>query len=398
MRLFSRSCLLCIAGWTLSCVPPTGGGANAPAPAPPMPRPMPPPVLERPPQVLDRSIELAIRSAFDRNDRVYWPNLDLEFIGEAKDDDRVVLQYLQNGRPLGRALDCPVEPGRRPFGSEARRDPPSGKVACHPGGSEAVRIPGPGTYEAELTYKMVAEGTEAKWRRIAFEVSEYYDGPGRRELMINRDRDLYQGWLTFTDPKRMGYEECSGIATMDMTVLVSPRRKRQDPAPDVVVGRCFVNGKQFGADQTNASSRGGFSVSDSNSQDVFEYRPIRILTDFFYVPPDLVGCLKNKTFMSRARVESFMATYPGQWECKITIDGKLARTVRFSVDGNGQVPLHPEQTGPGALASADPLTRFVDVELAVGYDREAARARLGGTAFFGRPWKSPQLAGPPPRP
>lgn len=394
-RRVSASSLLCISGWALlSCAPPTGGGASEPHP----PAPAPPPKLERPPQILDRSIDLAIRSAFDGNDRVSWPNLDLEIIGEAKDDDRVVLQYLQDGKPLGSALDCPVEPGRAPFGSEPRRDPPSGKVACHPGGSAAVRLPGPGTYEAELTYKMTAEGTEAKWRRITFEVNEYYDGPGRRELMINRDRDLYQGWLTFTDPKRMGYDECSGIATMDMTVLVSRGRKRQDPEPQIVVGRCYVNGKQIGSDQTNVSNPGGFSVSDSNSREVFEYRPIRILTEFFYVPPDLVSCLKNKAFMSRAKVESFMATYPGQWVCKITIDGKLARTVRFSVDGDGQVPLHPEQTGPGALVSADPLTRFADVELAGGYDREAARGRLGGTAFFGRPWKSPRLAGPPPGP
>jgi hypothetical protein len=394
MRLLSRSCLLCISGWMLSCVPPTGGTT---ASEPKAPAAAPPPKLERPPQILDRSIELAIRSELDRNDRVYWPNLDLAFIGEAKDDDRVVLQYLQDGKPLGHALDCPVEPGRQPFGAEAQREPPSGRVACHPTGSEAVRIPGPGTYEAELTYRMVAEGTEAKWRRITFEVTEYYSGPGRRELMINQDRDLYPGWLTFTDPKRMGYDECSGIATMDMTVLVSPRRKQQDPAPQVVVGRCFVNGKQIGSDQTNVSNRGGFNVSDSNSGEVLEYRPIRILTEFFYVPPDLVSCLKNKTFMSRAKVESFMATYPGQWECKITIDGKLARTVRFLVDANGQVPPHPEQTGPGALVSGDPLTRFADVELAVEYDREAARARLGGTAFFGRPWKSPRLASPPPK-
>lgn len=384
-------CLICSSGWLqMSCLMVTGQSTRAHDAAPEaQQKPVKVPHEPRPPQIADDSIDVSIRSQSSRQDRVYVPILELAFVGDSKTDDRVLLQYSLAGKPIGSVLDCAVEPARAVFGT-TRRERWKGKIACY-AKPEQVSLPGPGVYDLDLTYKLTAEGTEVKWRHITFEAADYYDGPGDRKLRVDLDRDLYRGWITFTDPKRYSYDECSGIPTLDMHVLVSPVRTRREPEPKVVVGRCYVNGKQVGEDLTTAPPPSGYSVGDTNSEEVFEYLVVRIATNFSYLAPDQLKCLKKPGFAAGPRRDHFLVTHPGQWDCKITIDGKLARVVHFAVDANGQIPLHAEQTGEGALVFADPATRFVDVEIVGDFDREAARRRLGGTAFFGRPWKTPRL-------
>jgi hypothetical protein len=337
------------------------------------------------PQIIDRSIDLSFTSEYDSHGNLLsLPELQLWFLGDIKRDDRVLLQYASEGHPIGDVIDCAVKPSESYFATEERPSRPTGKLEC--GATPArVSLPGPGAYDIELIYRMTAEGTEVKWRHIAFEAEAVYY-LNRRYLDVNRDRDLYGGWITQIG--RRGLDtHCQGISTLDLSVLVSPARPTKQSAGPVVVGRCYVGGRQIGGDQTNIAYDRNHSITNERSKEVVQYDSVRILTGFVHVPPHELKCLTK----ANENFDNYIAKHPGPWECKITIDGQLARVVHFTVDANGQIPLHPEQIGDGALVWADHNTRFVDVEVVGDFDRELARRRIGGSAFFGRPWKTPRL-------
>lgn len=86
--------------------------------------------------------------------------------------------------------------------------------------------------------------------------------------------------------------------------------------------------------------------------------------------------------------------HPGKWSCELRQAGKVLRELRFTVNTDGTVALHPEQQGDKALWMR-PGKYFIETYFpTTEKDFVFAPDAIKKGGFFGRPWKDPaSLAG-----
>jgi hypothetical protein len=323
------------------------------------------------PEIFDSSIQVTIRGGHGENRTpVFAPQLRFSIEGKAKEDDGVFLQYSQAGKPLGKQLQCEVD---------LLPESDFGMVACG-AKPEDVRFPGPGTYRGELTYRIAPDATDVKWRELVIEVNDYWEDRNTRGLYVNQDRRLAEGWVSFP-----GGKDYPHYPTMKLHWFMAPKENKAGKA----TVRCSVNGKPI--DDVFPSiletGPGSWSGKDERSGKFIGYAEYWVHTPFIAEPVNWPEYGKKSDRYKPTPM--WVKSNPGDWECKVSLDGEPVRVFRFKIDNKGDVVKHPEQEGSGAIVSE---RYFVDTEILGEQDRPEAKARIGGTSFFGRPWKTEKLA------
>jgi hypothetical protein len=81
----------------------------------------------------------------------------------------------------------------------------------------------------------------------------------------------------------------------------------------------------------------------------------------------------------------FLGDHPGAWSCDLRVDGRVLRSLMFSVGADGRVAPHPEQTGPQAFRMVPGLT-LIDVRLPSSPpDEYVDPAAIRASLQFGQP-------------
>lgn len=155
--------------------------------------------------------------------------------------------------------------------------------------------------------------------------------------------------------------------------------------------RCTVNGKRIKAEKDQVRNRRGSRFYNVTARR-FRGRNIQSSEINFRQYEAHLPLTWGKVGETRKRFSGYpsLDDHPGKWECKWTVNGKPVRTIRFTVNQDGSLAPHPEETAN--KLSFGPRAHLVEVIVPKGGSYIDARlvpneVRRHG-CFYGSGWKS----------
>lgn len=311
-----------------------------------------------PPRVVDSSTIVHIAPDGQKNGKTqYRLNLTMNMVGKTEPDDRIRVQLTKGGAKVGKPFECAV--GEHDYTTYSYVN----DFDCR---NEAMAME-PGEYRADLVY--LGGGSSASgpkptpWRTIAFRADPVWETIKIKGVRANLDHKLDEGWVTL-----------GGGQPQYLELVFWSAPKKQDP-PSSVAARCFLGEKQIGSTVTRLDADREVSVSDAKTQEFLGYTRYSVRGFHIALRPRAPspGDVPDTT-------TTYLSQTPGNWECRLNIDGKVTRVWRFAVGENGQIAT---QAAPDNKPIVSPF-KLVAIDVKGDYDRPVQRKPAARYAFFGR--------------
>jgi hypothetical protein len=203
-----------------------------------------------------------------------------------------------------------------------------------------------GDYTVDIVYVNGDTDKETVLRTVTIPVVRYQDG---NDVRFQSTHDDWLGMAkleipeTATDPMRLHFHRSYGDSETNDSGLRNPQI------------RCSIDGQRLNQELGE----------DVGTDDTFELQANDVRTG-----SKKWGWARHQVILQnvRFRYESTpgmkyegiqMSQRPGAWSCEIRNDGKVLRTLSWTVNADGNIALHPAQQGPAGLRLA-PRRYFVE--------------------------------------
>jgi hypothetical protein len=306
--------------------------------------------------------------------------------------DVVTVDWKQNGKVIA-SQRCPV--------TQVDKRPNVGSVECQYDRKAKTDLRVFGKVSAQLAFVNGVTDKVTPLRTLNLDVARYWDWDGDGKKIVHKavyqilgDDLLGSSLLHLVPSTELDYPHPFNPITIDFWVA----QHHYDLSRAQF--RCSVDGKQI-EQELNGTSEGAYSwlsvitddrlIADDRewvngkSRDTVKYA-----WTSFRAAPKLV--YKSELWKAGDKPDAtdvYVGDHPGQWVCEVRKDGKPLREFRFTVDKEGHIPLHPEQTG-GELWFSPAWrmieTRFPQPDSDFSIQPDAIKKH----GFFGAAWKHPE--------
>lgn len=260
----------------------------------------------------------------------YVPKGDFQFMVKgAESDDRALVQFLLNGKPVGELLKCEVT--TEMIGQTGYHW--ASAMNCMPD-LEKFGVTKEGKWTAKVGYRQTSAGVDHKdLAEYTFEVKSHVGASGGKEFHIDQDFRMGESWLHLRG---------NGREIELFTWFKVSNDAETGANSGQVKMRCSVNGKQLEIHETT-NSRFEYEFDDYKKKTGSPEKS-RWQLNYFFPPLD---------------ARAFFKENPGDYVCRITRNGELDRELHFTIGQDG-MPVKPAcQLGDKPLVSAPETTTLI---------------------------------------
>lgn len=260
----------------------------------------------------------------------YVPKGDFQFMVKGpQSDDRALVQYLLNSKPVGELLKCSASPQSN-IDSEYTWVTATGCMLD----IDKFGVTEAGTWTVKVGYRQTSAGIDHNdLAEYKFEVKPHTGAAGGKEFHIDSDFRMGESWLHLKQ---------NGANIELFTWFKVNKDQKTGVYPGQIKMRCFIDGKTMEMDDTT-NSRFDYEYDDYTTKGGNAEKS-HWQFNYFFPPMD---------------AQAFFKSNPGNYICKITRNGELDRELLFTIGPDG-LPVKPAcQQGEKPLVSSPTSTTLI---------------------------------------